>query len=59
MHALEFLDADPNQAVEENGPSLFQKILTTPNSADFIRLCTESGGDRYAVSKGVANDGNN
>ncbi|KAG5672162.1 hypothetical protein PVAND_002315 [Polypedilum vanderplanki] len=47
MHALEFLNGNPNQIIEENGPSLFQKILTTPNSADYIRLCIENGADCY------------
>jgi hypothetical protein len=51
MHALEFLNADPGQVIEENGPSLFQKVLTTPNSADFIRLCIDSGADCYTVSE--------
>jgi len=55
MHALEFLDADANQAIDETGLTAFQKILRTPKSAEFIKLCIENGADCYAVSKAHRN----
>lgn len=51
MCALEFLNGDINQPLDgENGLSLFHKILLTPKSSEYIRMCIENGGDCYTVS---------
>lgn len=49
MYTLEFLNANPNHESDIAGRTLFQKILTTPNSAEYIRLCIENGAECYAV----------
>lgn len=54
MQSLEFLNADSNQVSgddDDAGHTLFQKILMTPNSAEYIRLCIENGADCYTVSQ--------
>lgn len=51
MCALEFLNGDINELIEgENGLSLFHKIILTPKSSDYIRMCIENDGDCYTVS---------
>lgn len=55
MHALEILNADPNYILDDdtNGYTLFQNVLMTPNSAEYIRVCIENGADCYSVSKAL------
>lgn len=48
VYALEFLGADVNQP-EGTGLTIFQKVLRTPDSADFIRSCISNGADCYKV----------
>ncbi|XP_070490291.1 transient receptor potential cation channel protein painless-like [Chironomus tepperi] len=48
MYTLEFLNANPNHESDIAGRTLFQKILTKPNSAEYIRLCIENGAECYA-----------
>jgi hypothetical protein len=50
VYALEFLNADLNQQ-DESGLTIFQKILKTPNSADYIKNCINNDADCYSVSK--------
>lgn len=49
VYTLEFLGADVN-LVEDSGLTIFQTILKTPNSADFIRSCINNDADCYTVS---------
>jgi hypothetical protein len=50
VYALEFLNADVNEK-DEAGTTIFEKILKTPNSADFIRNSISNGANSYQVSK--------
>lgn len=49
MYTLEFLNANINCESDTAGRTLFQKILATPNSPEYIRLCIENGADCYTV----------
>lgn len=48
VYALEFFNANVNE-VKDAGLTIFQKILLTPNSGDYIKSCINNGADRYGV----------
>lgn len=48
--ALEVHEADPNFFIEAKGRTIFEIILSTPDSSNFIRKCIEHGADFYVVS---------
>lgn len=48
---LEVFEADPNYFVESRNRTIFEIILSTPNSSSFIRKCIEYGADFYVVRK--------
>lgn len=48
INALELLSADVNQK-DDSKLSIFHKILSTPQSADYIKICISNGADCYAV----------
>lgn len=48
--ALEERNFDLDQPDDSSGLSIFQTVLQTPNSVDFIQLCMDYGADLYAVS---------
>lgn len=48
-YAVEILRGDPNLVDAATGMTVFQTVLQTPNSADFIRLCINNGADYYKV----------
>lgn len=47
-HALEHLKADPNAKDTITDMTIFEKVLMTPDSADYIKLCIDNGADLYA-----------
>lgn len=49
QEALEVFQADPNRFVKSKDKTIFEYILETPNSANFIKLCVENGADFYMV----------
>lgn len=57
-YALEHLRADPNIIDHRLDMSIFEKILMTPNSSDFISLCIDNGADLYQVNSCKASDNN-
>lgn len=46
---LEVHEADPNFTVESRNRSIFEIILSTPNSSNFIKKCIDFGADFYVV----------
>lgn len=48
IYALEFLNADVNQ-VEDSKLTIFQRILKTPSSSEFIKNSISNGGECYKV----------
>ena len=46
---LEVHEADPNFYVESKNKTIFELILSTPDSSVFIRKCIEYGADFYVV----------
>lgn len=52
-YALEVMKCDPNLLDASSGLSVFQTVLQTPNSADLINLCINSGGDFYKVCEAM------
>jgi hypothetical protein len=48
--ALEVHQADPNYFIEAKCRTIFEIILSTPDSSAFIRKCIEYGGEFYMVS---------
>jgi len=49
--ALEVLQADPNDSLEcFGGLSVFEKVLLTPNKANYIELCIYNGANFYKVT---------
>jgi hypothetical protein len=48
-YALEFFNANMNEVVDSAGKTVFQKILLTPNSGDYIKNCISNGADCYGV----------
>lgn len=49
INALELMSADVNQK-DDSKLSIFHKILSTPHSADYIKICISNGADCYAVN---------
>lgn len=45
------MKCDPNLLDVSSGMSVFQSILQTPKSADFIKLCISHGGNFYKVTR--------
>lgn len=48
-YALEHLHADLNIVDKRIEMSIFEKILATPDSSDYISLCIDNGADLYSV----------
>lgn len=48
---LEVYEADPNFFVQSKNRTIFELILSTPNSSSFIRKCIDYGADFYVVKK--------
>lgn len=46
---LEVYEYDPNFYVEAKRRTIFEIILSTPNSAAFIRKCIDYGADFFVV----------
>lgn len=49
-YALERLQADPNAIDPKIEKSIFEKVLETPDKAEYINLCIDNGADLYLVS---------
>lgn len=49
QEALEVFQANPNDFVSTKDRTIFEIILSTPKSSNFIKLCIESGADFYMV----------
>lgn len=49
--ALEVMRCDPNLFDASSGISVFQTVLQTPKSSDYIKLCVSSGANFYKVRK--------
>lgn len=47
--ALENLHADPNAVDPRIDLTIFEKVLQTPESSDYIILCIDNGADLYLV----------
>lgn len=50
-YALEHLRADSNLIDHRLDMTIFEKILMTPKSSEFISLCIDNGADLYQVNK--------
>jgi hypothetical protein len=48
-NALEDQHCDPNLVDASSGLSVFQTVLQTPNSVEYIKLCMDHGADLYTV----------
>lgn len=48
-YALEVMKCDPNLIDASTGLSVFQTVLQTPGSSDFIKLCISNGANFYKV----------
>lgn len=51
QEALEVFQANPNYLVKSKDKTIFEIILETPSSSNFIKLCIENGADFYMVNK--------
>lgn len=49
-YALEVLKCNPNLLDASSGLSVFQTVLQTPNSSEYIKLCVNNGADFYKVT---------
>lgn len=49
--SLEVHEANPNSLVPTKGQTVFEIILSTPDSSNFIKKCIEHGADFYVVRK--------
>lgn len=56
---LEVYQADPNYFVETKDRTVFEIILSTPKSSNFIKLCIENGADFYMVNDTLWINNNN
>lgn len=54
QEALEVFQANPNYYVKAQDKTIFEIILETPGSSNFIKLCIENGADFYMVSEYMA-----
>jgi hypothetical protein len=50
QEALEVFQANPNFYVKESDKTIFEIILSTPGSAQYIKLCIDNDADFYMVS---------
>lgn len=50
IEALEVFEVDPNAPLDGGPRTVFEKILSTPNSACYIQKCIEYGADFNVVS---------
>lgn len=50
-YALEVMKCDPNLLDASSGLSVFQSVLQTPKSAEYIKLCINSGANFYKVRR--------
>lgn len=50
QEALEVYQADPNFFVKSKDRTVFEIILSSPKSSNFIKLCLENGADFYMVN---------
>lgn len=50
QEALEVFQANPNFYVKESDQTVFEIVLSTPDSAKFIKLCIDNDADFYMVS---------
>lgn len=48
-YALEVMKCDPNLLDAASGLSVFQSVLQTPKSSQYIKLCITSGASFYKV----------
>lgn len=48
-YALEIMKCDPNLLDVSSGISVFQTVLQTPESPEFIQLCITHGANFYKV----------
>ena len=46
---LEVYEADPNFFLQSKNRTIFELVLSTPNSSSFIRKCIDYGADFYVV----------
>ena len=46
---LEVYEADPNFFLQSKNRTIFELVLSTPNSSSFIRKCIDYGSDFYVV----------
>ncbi len=51
QEALEVYQADPNAFVKTLDKTVFEYILSTPKSSNYIKLCVENGADFYMVNQ--------
>lgn len=51
QEALEVYQADPNHFVKTKDRTVFEIILSTPKSSNFIKLCIDNGADFYMVNQ--------
>jgi hypothetical protein len=49
QEALEVFQADPNQRIKESDQTIFELVLSTPSTANFIKLCIDNDADFYMV----------
>jgi hypothetical protein len=54
-YALEVMKCDPNLLDASSGLSVFQTVLQTPKSSEFIKLCINAGGNFYKVCRRYIN----
>lgn len=50
IEALEVFEIDPNSVADDDTRSVFERILSTPDSACYIQKCIEYGADFNVVS---------
>lgn len=50
QEALEVYGADPNVLIKTVDKTVFEIILSTPKSSNFIKLCVDNGADFYMVN---------
>lgn len=54
-YALEVMKCDPNLLDAATGLSVFQSVLQTPKSSQYIKLCISAGANFYKVMEFLAN----
>ena len=50
QEALVVFQANPNFYMKESDKTIFEHVLSTPNTANFIKVCIENDADFYMVS---------